>query len=60
MGRCVGREVRPQPGPLQPGGTHRRCPDIRKLRALGYVPRVSLDQGLKSTIPWYLEKGAVR
>jgi nucleoside-diphosphate-sugar epimerase len=59
MGRCVGREVRPQPGRLQPGGTHRRCPDIRKLKALGYVPRVTLEQGLGLTVPWYLEKGLV-
>jgi nucleoside-diphosphate-sugar epimerase len=60
MGRCVGREVRPQPGPLQPGGTHRRCPDIRKLKALGYLPRISLEQGLRLTVPWYLEKGGFR
>lgn len=60
IGRCAGREVRPQPGPLQPGGTRRRCPDIRKLKSLGYVPRVSLEQGLKLTVPWYLEKGGSR
>jgi len=60
MGRCVGREVRPQPGPLQPGGTLRRCPDISKLKALGYLPRISLEQGLQLTVPWYLEKGSVR
>jgi nucleoside-diphosphate-sugar epimerase len=59
MGRCAGREVRPQPGRLQPGGTLRRCPDIRKLRALGYVPRVSLEQGLSSTVSWYLKKGRI-
>jgi len=60
MGRCVEREVRPQPGRLQPGGTHRRCPDIRKLKALGYSPRIPLEQGLSLTVPWYLEKGRIR
>jgi nucleoside-diphosphate-sugar epimerase len=60
MGRAVGREVRPVPGRLQPGGTLRRCPDIRKLKALGYSPRVSLEQGLGATVPWYLEKGRVK
>lgn len=55
MGRSVGRQVQAQPGPLQPGGTARRCPDVRKLRALGYEPRISLEAGLRLTLPWYLE-----
>jgi nucleoside-diphosphate-sugar epimerase len=55
MGRCVGREVRIQSGPLRAGGTPRRCPDIRKLKTLGYAPRVSLETGLKKTVSWYLE-----
>ena len=28
----------------------RRCPDISKLRALGYVPKVGLDEGLALTL----------
>lgn len=55
MGRCVGREVSTKRGPLRPGGTARRCPDIRKLKALGYAPRVSLEEGLRKTVPWYLD-----
>ena len=55
IGRCLNREVRPQPGQLQPGGTARRCPNISKMRALGYVPRVSLQEGLAKTIRWYLD-----
>jgi len=35
------------------GGTIRRCPDISKLRALGFSPRVSLDEGLDRTLEWY-------
>jgi nucleoside-diphosphate-sugar epimerase len=53
IGRCLGREVKVRPGPLQPGGTSRRCPDISKMRALGYQPRVSLSEGLSETIRWY-------
>jgi nucleoside-diphosphate-sugar epimerase len=41
------------PGPPAPGGTPRRCPDISKLAALGYKPRVSLQAGLTLTLPWY-------
>jgi nucleoside-diphosphate-sugar epimerase len=35
------------------GSTPRRCPDISKLAALGYRPRVPLDQGLPPTLKWY-------
>ena len=36
------------------GGTKRRCPSIDKIRNIGYAPKVSLNEGLKSTIDWYL------
>ena len=41
--------------PLQAGSTPRRCPDIGKLRALGFTPKVSLPVGLKKTFDWYVE-----
>jgi nucleoside-diphosphate-sugar epimerase len=56
IGRVIGREVQLQPQPLQPGGTRRRCPDIAKLRALGYEPRVSLEDGLGRTVRWYVDE----
>jgi len=53
VARCFGREITVVPGRLQPGGTLRRCPNISKLRALGFQPRVSLADGLAKTVPWY-------
>ena len=53
VAREAGREIEIVPGKLQAGGTPRRCPDISKLAALGYRPRVSLAQGLKPTLDWY-------
>jgi nucleoside-diphosphate-sugar epimerase len=47
------REIALVPGPAQPGGTPRRCPDISKLARLGYKPRVPLSQGLVPTLDWY-------
>lgn len=41
-------------GPAAEGGTPRRCPDIAKMRALGYDPRVSLAEGVRRTVDWYL------
>jgi nucleoside-diphosphate-sugar epimerase len=36
IGHLFGREIEIIPGELQPGGTLRRCPDISKLKNLGY------------------------
>jgi nucleoside-diphosphate-sugar epimerase len=56
IGRTMGRSVEIVPGSLQPGGTQRRCPDIAKLQALGYQPRVSLEEGLRRTVRWYVQQ----
>ncbi|MDX2227618.1 MAG: SDR family NAD(P)-dependent oxidoreductase [Verrucomicrobiae bacterium] len=50
---CLGREIRVVPGSLQPGSTPRRCPDISRLRLLGFTPRLTLSEGLNRTVPWY-------
>jgi nucleoside-diphosphate-sugar epimerase len=49
----AGREIELVAGPVQPGGTPRRCPDISKLGRLGYKPRVTLAEGLPPTLDWY-------
>jgi nucleoside-diphosphate-sugar epimerase len=53
LARLLGRKINLIKGPLQPGSTLRRCPDISKLRKLGYEPKVSLWDGLQRTIDWY-------
>lgn len=40
-------------GALLRGSTHRRCPDIGKLKALGYSPRINLFDGIQEVIEWY-------
>ncbi|MBM3328980.1 MAG: NAD-dependent epimerase/dehydratase family protein [Calditrichaeota bacterium] len=55
IGRALGRDIRVIPGEIRPGGTPRRCPDITKLRGLGYNPVVSLEQGVTETVQWYLK-----
>jgi dTDP-glucose 4,6-dehydratase/UDP-glucose 4-epimerase len=52
--RLMGREAQILGGDAPAGGTQRRVPDIAKLRALGFSPKISLDQGLPSIINWYL------
>ena len=41
--------------PLQQGSCMRRCPNIDKLRALGFNPKISLDAGLPTIAEWYVE-----
>lgn len=36
------------------GGTMRRCPDISKMRKIGYQPKISIDIGLEKSVDWYL------
>lgn len=39
-----------------PDGTPRKILDIEKISLMGWRPEITLDNGLKSTIKWYLEK----
>lgn len=55
VGRYFGREVEILPGRLQLGSALRRCPDITKLRGLGYAPRVPFRDGLPIVARWYDE-----
>jgi nucleoside-diphosphate-sugar epimerase len=55
IGKIVGIDLDIRPGELQAGGTKRRCPDIAKMRALGWSPEVGLDEGLERTVAWYRE-----
>jgi nucleoside-diphosphate-sugar epimerase len=58
--RHMGRDAQIIPGNTPAGETPRRCPDISKLRALGYAPKISLDQGLPPMIDWYLANKGLR
>lgn len=54
------REIRIVPGELLAGSTPRRCPDVRKLRNLGFEPDVRLEEGIRRTAEWYLANADVR
>lgn len=49
------REIVIIPGKLTQGSTLRRCPDITKLKKLGYEPKIKFEDGLKRTACWYDE-----
>lgn len=53
VARSSGRGIRIVPGDLLKGSTARRCPDIHKLKRLGFEPTVSLEEGVRRTVEWY-------
>ena len=50
-----GKEINIKPGSLAKGGTLRRCPDITKIKQLGFSPEYSLKDGINITCKWYEE-----
>ena len=50
---CFGRQARLVTTPLPEGSTLRRCPNIDKLRGLGFAPRVPFAKGIGPVVDWY-------
>jgi nucleoside-diphosphate-sugar epimerase len=50
------RELEIQPDTLTQGSTERRCPNINKMRKLGFNPKIPLELGLPPTIEWYASR----
>jgi nucleoside-diphosphate-sugar epimerase len=55
IARYFGIKIDIVPGELRAGSPLRRCPDISKLRELGFEPGTSLSKGLATTVQWYDE-----
>ena len=55
-----GREPEIIAGPAPAGGTPRRCPDIAKLAALGFAPKVPLAEGVAGVAAWYVENAHMK
>jgi nucleoside-diphosphate-sugar epimerase len=55
VGRYFGHDIDIIPSEGPEGGTNRRCPDISKLVALGYTPKVNFRDGLPLMATWYKE-----
>lgn len=52
---CMKLKIELVPGKEAQGGTPRRCPDIAKLKKLGFTPKVPFVKGLEKTVEWYVK-----
>jgi len=43
----------------KPTGDHRRVFDMERAKSYGFQPQISIEEGVKETIQWYLENKAV-
>ena len=46
--------------PSKPDGTPRKLLDVSKLKALGWQPKIDLEEGLADTYRWFLDNVAAR
>jgi GDP-L-fucose synthase len=42
----------------KPDGTLRKVLDVSRIKALGWMPTITLDEGIASTVAWYREANA--
>jgi GDP-L-fucose synthase len=42
----------------KPDGTPRKVLDVSRIKALGWKPTITLEEGIASTIAWYKEANA--
>ena len=59
VAQVVGYEGRIVNDLAKPDGTPRKLMSGDKLKALGWLPRITLEDGLASTYRWFVEKGHV-
>lgn len=58
VARVTGFEGRIATDPSKPDGAMRKLMDVSRLRSMGWLPRISLQQGITGTYTWFLENAA--
>jgi GDP-L-fucose synthase len=58
IARVVDLEIKIEFDPSKPDGTPRKLLDSSRLQALGWQPRISLQEGIQQTYHWLLQSGA--
>ena len=60
VARVVGFKGRLVFDTTKPDGTPRKLLDVSRLAALGWKPRIGLEEGIRATYEWFVRKGDVR
>ena len=58
VARVTGFAGRLEFDPTMPDGTPRKLMDVSRIRALGWAPRRSLEEGVRDAYAWYLANAA--
>ena len=58
VARVTGFAGRLEFDPTMPDGTPRKLMDVSRIRALGWAPRRSLEEGVRGAYAWYLANAA--
>jgi len=58
VARVTGFAGRLEFDPAMPDGTPRKLMDVSRIRALGWAPRISLEEGVRQSYEWYLAHAA--
>jgi len=53
ISKLIGKKINIINKEIQTGSTLRRCPDITKLQALGFAPKIEIEDGIRETFLWY-------
>jgi len=53
VGKIFNKRIKIKPDEVLQGSTFRRCPDISKIKRLGYCPKISLESGIEILVDWY-------
>ncbi len=54
IGALLNCKIKIKTSNVLPGSTTRRCADIIKITKLGFKINISIDEGLKKTVEWYV------
>lgn len=53
VGKYFERKIIIEPGEFPEGSVLRRCPETSKIKKLGFMPKITLEDGIKITASWY-------
>jgi GDP-L-fucose synthase len=59
VARVVGFCGRLRYDPSKPDGAPRKLLDTSRLAALGWAPRIGLEEGIRATYAWFLDNRAM-